>query len=407
MIRLCPALAEIKQQQHRIGRGQGLLAAADAQPFHQVIGGPDAGGVQQGERHAVQHQFALQQVAGGARQIGHDRPIPATEQVEQARFAHIGAAHNRHPQPLAQQLPLAGLRHQPLQGGAHRRQLRQHGAGIEGRQILLKIHPRLQLRQLIQQPFAQAADASLQAAIDAGHGQLGRPATAGVDHFANRLSPGEIEPTVEKSSLAEFPRQSPAGSGGQHQLQHPLNGHQAAVAVEFHHGFAGKTAGCPHQQQQRLIHPLAAGRIHHMAVEHPMALPVLLARGQKQALADRLRPFAGEAQDCHAALARGDGGGDGNDGVAGVAWVTGVAWITGITAVAGVAWVATERNGLGHAPIFSPRPLGPGPWVQELARPGNTIRSMWLPVGWRHSRNSSARARCSALRQRACRSCSR
>ena len=219
-----------------------------------------------------------------------------------------------------------------------------------------------------EQSFAQAADASLQAAIDAGHGQLGRPATAGGDHLANRFRPGEIEPTVEKSPLAEFPRQSPAGSGGQHQLQHPLDGHQAAVAVEFHHGFAGEAAGRPHQQQQGLIHPLAAGRVHHVAIEHPMALPGLLARSQKQALADSFRPLAGEAHDRHAALARGNGGGDGGDGVAGVAWLTGVAWITGITGitgiagVAGVAWAATGGNGLGHAPISAqdPGPRAPG-----------------------------------------------
>ena len=41
---------------------------------------------------------------------------------------------------------------------------------------------------------------------------------------------------------------------------------------------------------------------------------------------------------------------------------------------------------------------------QGLASPGNTIRSMWPPSGWRHSRNSSARACCSLGRDWAWRS---
>ena len=59
------------------------------------------------------------------------------------------------------------------------------------------------------------------------------------------------------------------------------------MTVELHHVLAGETAGGPHQQQQGLIHLFAAGWIHHVAVEHPVAFPHLLARRREQPPADR------------------------------------------------------------------------------------------------------------------------
>ncbi len=49
------------------------------------------------------------------------------------------------------------------------------------------------------------------------------------------------------------------------------------------------------------------------------------------------------------------------------------------------------------------RPDAPG-GDHGFVRPGNTIRSMWPPLGWRHSRNSAARALCSWGRHWSCRS---
>ena len=149
-----PTGAEVKQQQHQVRRGQGGAAALDAELLDAVVGGADAGGVEQGEGHALEHQLAFDQVAGGARQVGHNRPLAAAEAVEQARFAHVGPAHDRHPQALAQQLALGSARHQLRQRRAHRRQFGRHRSAIEQGQILLKIHPGLQFGQLVEQALA-------------------------------------------------------------------------------------------------------------------------------------------------------------------------------------------------------------------------------------------------------------
>ena len=200
-----PAGRQIKQQQHRIGGLQGRTAARDAQLLHPVIGGADAGGVQQGQGHPLQHQLALHQITGGAGQVGHDRPLAATEPVEQAALAHIGPTDDRHLKAIAQQLTALAIGQQLVQLCLHSHQGRGHGGAIQGGQVVLEIHPRLQLRQLIQQPLPQGCDALLQAAIQAGHGQLGRTAAAGRDQLTHRLGAGEIQAAVEKCPLAELP----------------------------------------------------------------------------------------------------------------------------------------------------------------------------------------------------------
>ena len=61
-----PSGGEIKEQQDRIGTGQGLQAAIDAQLLHPIVGGTNASGIEQGDRHPIEHQLAFEQIAGGA-----------------------------------------------------------------------------------------------------------------------------------------------------------------------------------------------------------------------------------------------------------------------------------------------------------------------------------------------------
>ena len=207
--------------------------------------------------------------------------------------------------------------HQLQQRGAHCLQFSGHRLAIQGRQVVFEIHPRLELRQLIEQAQAQGADLPLETTIETRHRQLGRSPAAGRHQLTDGLSAGEIQPAVEKSPLAEFTGQGAPGTGGQHQLQHPLHRDQPAVAVQLNDGLAGEAAGRAHQEQQRFIHPLAAAGIAHMAVEHAVALPDLLAGRLKQTRSNGFGLGPGDAHDRHAALTGGDGGGDSSDRVGG------------------------------------------------------------------------------------------
>ena len=196
--------------------------------------------------------------------------------------------------------------------------------------------------------------------------QLGGAVAAGGDHLADRFGAGQIEATVQEGALAELPRTGRSRSGGQHQLKHAPHRDPAAMAVELDYVFPGEAAGGPHQQQQSLIDPLAAGRIDHMAVEHPVALPPLGSGRLKQTAADVLGPRTRDPHDRHTALAGGDGGGDGGDGVGGAHPPRLPSRRSLAVAAAGLGGQARRAS--------DAEPQG-------LLRPGKTIRSMWPPLG--------------------------
>ena len=305
----------VEHQQHHIRRGQRFLAAGNPQLLHRVIGAADAGGVEQGDRHPFQHDLALQQIPGGARQIGHDRPLAAAEPIEQGTFSHVGATHQGHAQALAQGIAPLAIAHQLLKLQTHGLQLLQQGLASEGRQVLLEIHPSLQFGELIEQPFPQRRDLGLNAAIEARHGQLGRPAAAGRHQLTHRLGTGEIEPAVEHGPLAEFARLGPPHSRlPQHLFEHPLHGDHPAMAVDLHHVLTGEAAGPAHQQQQHLIET-AALAIDHMAVHHPVRSPLLSARAVHHAAPRCFRSRPGETNHGDPALPWGHGGGHGRNRV--------------------------------------------------------------------------------------------
>ena len=87
------------------------------------------------------------------------------------------------------------------------------------------------------------------------------------------------------------------------------------MAVKLHHCFAGEAAWRAHQQQQHLIHHIAVGWIVDVAVEHPMALPALLASWLKQLTANGFSLGSADPHDGHAAGTGSHRRGDRCDGV--------------------------------------------------------------------------------------------
>jgi hypothetical protein len=74
----------------------------------------------------------------------------------------------------------------------------------------------------------------------------------------------------------------------QNPLHHLLHCHHPAMAMNFHHVFPSETAGRAHQQQQHLIQPTLATYSHHMAIEDPMAAPLLITGATDDRLANLL-----------------------------------------------------------------------------------------------------------------------
>ena len=282
MILLRPPLGEIKQQQHQIGTGQGIAAARNPQLLHGIPGGPDPCGVKQGDRNAIQHDLTFQQISCGAWQVGHDRPLPATQQVEQGAFAHVGPAHKRHPQSMAHNRSPLAIGHEREQLQANSLQLLQERLTIQGRQILFKVHAGLQLTELIEQALAQDHHFFLDPAIETSHRQLRCPLAARSHQITNRFRPGEIKTAIQHRALAEFTGQGPTHTRLlQDASQDLLDSDHSAVTMNLHNVFAGETARRQHQQHQHLIEPFHTTGSHNMSIENPVALPLLLTRNHR------------------------------------------------------------------------------------------------------------------------------
>ena len=73
----------IGDEHHHISGAQGFLTARDPQLLDGVIRAADSGRVQQRDRNTLQNDLALQQVASGPRQVGHNRPLTPTQTIEQ------------------------------------------------------------------------------------------------------------------------------------------------------------------------------------------------------------------------------------------------------------------------------------------------------------------------------------
>ena len=64
--------------------------------LQRILCGANACGVNQGDRHTLQHNLALQDIPGRTRKIRHDRPLPAAEAIQQGTLTNIRATNQSH-----------------------------------------------------------------------------------------------------------------------------------------------------------------------------------------------------------------------------------------------------------------------------------------------------------------------
>ncbi len=83
---------QIQHYQRHVGIGHGLITALDTQRLHQVLTGADAGRVHEFDRDSLDGRHLRHQIARGAGDVGHNRPILLQQPVEQAALADVRAA---------------------------------------------------------------------------------------------------------------------------------------------------------------------------------------------------------------------------------------------------------------------------------------------------------------------------
>lgn len=108
--RLSPRLwiACIDHHQRQIGTRKLVLCTPDTLGFDGITGGAQTRGIHQCQRHTIDLNGFLQQVAGGSWDVSHNRTIAAGQSIEDRAFARVRWPHQHHMQTIPQGLTIAG-----------------------------------------------------------------------------------------------------------------------------------------------------------------------------------------------------------------------------------------------------------------------------------------------------------
>ena len=178
--------------------------------FHRIVGRVQARGVDDPKWKPVHLHRLVQGVAGRARHLGHDCPLPADQAVEQARLAHVGPV----PQSRPRTPRAAGCRARPRRGpppppGGPRRAAPKAAlrAGPGPPRPGNRARPSRKVR-ISTSSGHRGVDPFRERPVQRAPGEPRRLAGRGIDEVRHRLGLGEVELAVEERALRE-PR--PAG----------------------------------------------------------------------------------------------------------------------------------------------------------------------------------------------------
>ena len=298
--------------QHEIRRFQVLPAHLDPQPLDTVVAVAQARRVHQPEWEAVDRGVGLDRIARGARHLGHDRPLPPQQRVEERRLPRVGRARDHEQRAFAQALPLGRRAQQPrhaLPGRAPRvsHPLGPHRALVFLGEIDLVGEQRLELEDLAPQrvePLGEPAVELLQGAPPLRR----RP---GVDQIRRRLRLQQVHLPVQHGAARELTRFRRPGAGDG-ERGHRLRRHeQSAVGRELDEIFAGVGVGTWKAHREHLIDGLARGGVVELRAEQAARRVGVerrqAARGDRERAAPR-QPDQGEG-------GAPGGRGEGDDGI--------------------------------------------------------------------------------------------
>lgn len=254
------ALSVIKQEPHEVGTFDGLPGAADALGLNGIVGVAQAGGVDQGDRQAIEGEVFTQHITGGAGHLGDDGCINPGQLVEQGRLADIGRAAEHDLQALLQHPPALRVDGQlPQRLGQARQPVVQVGIGQPVDILVGEIECALDEHARRDQAFGQRCDACGKAPFQRLERSLGGACRAGIDQIDDGFGLRQIELAIDKSALRELTGPGNAGTEDAGRAQQAIKCGGAAVALQFDHILAGERGGRREAQHQAPVERLAIG----------------------------------------------------------------------------------------------------------------------------------------------------
>ena len=122
----------------RAARAKTCAGALDAGVFEEIIGGADAGGIDEADGDAAEVDDFLEGVAGGAGEMAYDGALVTEEAVEEAGFAGIGLAEDYGAKALAEDLALVGGAEEAGDFGADGIELGEQGGAGGGVDVFVR-----------------------------------------------------------------------------------------------------------------------------------------------------------------------------------------------------------------------------------------------------------------------------
>ncbi len=207
-------LRTVEHDQRKRRDGLRLAGARDAFDLDRIGRVAQTGGVDQRHRNAVEIDALGQRVAGGAGNLGHDRPRGAEQGVEQTGFSGVRPADNHDHPAFADDAAGARLTEQSSEARGNRVEFAAGlVAGEEVKTFLGEIERRFEPRRQIEQRGIRRGDLAGQRALQLIHRRLRLNQRHRIDEITDRFGLHEIEPAVEiraQRELAGLRQRAPA-----------------------------------------------------------------------------------------------------------------------------------------------------------------------------------------------------
>ena len=239
-VRLLEAAAVVHHREHRVGFLHRRPGPLDADPLHGIVGRMKAGGIDDPQGQPVHLNRLLHGIPGRARHLGHDRPLPSDQPVQQARLADVRTPHDDHPEPFAEQVAPGGGsargRHRPADPVEP---FREQALGQVRDLLVRKVESPLDEGPDLDELRDRRVDLLGECAVQRTPGQPGRLVGGRVDEVRDRLGLNEIELAVEERAFGELARSRRTGAEGEDPARYPVEDHRPAVTLKLQGVLAG------------------------------------------------------------------------------------------------------------------------------------------------------------------------
>ncbi len=246
--------ATVENQQDQVGTRHFSYGPPNTLGFNRVVGGANTSGIDDPKRYSAKDQGLFDGVPSGPGNFGDDRPIFSEQGVEKGTLPGVGRAKDQQRQSLAQSPPNLETGKHPVDPGDNRTDSRhQPIEGGRGKVIFWEIDPGLDFGQDRQEDIPQPENRLREGALKLSEGKIPGCRRASLDEINDRLSPGQVEPAIQKGAQGEFPGFCQAGPAIDQQVENAGNQGGPTVAVNFGNIFSGEGTRSAHKHRHYLV----------------------------------------------------------------------------------------------------------------------------------------------------------